>query len=209
MQLNQPIPPTYSGDEDPYDFILKGNQKPKKTLLPSGNSRKSRILLVVGGVLAALFLLAIIFALVTSSGSSNAKSLLSLAQDQNEIIRISNNGGNQARDPTIQGFSQTVTLVLTTSQQKTVKYLNTHGVKTSSKSLALTRNAQTDATLKSADEAGRYDAELLKTLEGSLNDYKSQLNEMYKKTSSKSQKILLQQLYNQAVNLTKNQPTSS
>jgi hypothetical protein len=209
MQLNQPIPPSYSGGEDPYDFILKGSQKPKKSLLPAGNSRKNRVILVVGAALFGLILIIIVLSLVTSSGSAGTKQLTTLAQSQNEIIRISSTGSTQARDSTIKGFSESVNLTMMSEQQQTTKYLSSHGAKVKPKVLLLGRDPQTDATLKSATAAGRYDDELLKTIEKQLNVYKIQLQQAYKQTSKKSEKILIQQLFDQATKLTKNQPTSS
>jgi hypothetical protein len=209
MQLNQPIPPTYSGGEDPYDFILKGNQKPKKSLLPSGSSRKNRIILVAGGGLALLFLLIIIMTVISSNSSKSTKGLIEIAQSQTEITRISTNGSNLSRNTTVKGFSESVNLTISTGLIETTKYMSSHGNKVKTKTLSLTKSAQTDAALKSASESGRYDDELLKTLEKELSDYKVLIGQTYKQATIKSQKTLLQNLFDQVVNLTKNQPTSS
>ena len=67
MQLNQPIPPTSSGGENPYDFIINGNQQIKKGRLPlpKPNNRKQRILYVFGGAVLLIVLLMIGFSLIS------------------------------------------------------------------------------------------------------------------------------------------------
>ena len=208
MQLNQPIPPPYSGGDNQYDFILNGNQKPKKGLLPKGETPKQRVLLVVGG-LGVLVLFAIIFALIFGGGKGSTQTPLALAQTQNEIIRVSGIGGQLARDTTTQGFTETVNVTITTSQQQTIKYLSAQKFKIKPKILALAQNSKTDATLRAAAAAGRYDEALKTVLEQELSDYRTQVSAAYKATSDKTQKALYQQLFNQVTILIKNQPATN
>ncbi|MDQ5971976.1 MAG: hypothetical protein QG553_135 [Patescibacteria group bacterium] len=209
MQLNQPIPPPLPGGENPYDFILNGNQKPKKSVLPTTQSKKQRILFVLGGAFILFSLFAIAMLLISSAGGGDKKMLTGIAQTQTEIMRVSREGATDAKDTAIQGFAQSTALVITSSQQKTTAFLGKMKETPNSKTLALGRSTKTDTALKTAKEAGRYDQELLKILSTSLEDYKKELSAGYKQATSKSQKQLLEQLYNQANNLTKNQPTSS
>jgi hypothetical protein len=210
MQLNQPIPPSYSGGDGQFDFILNGNQKPKKSLipLPQGNSRKQRLLVIFGGVVALIFILALVFGLLLNSGSST-KDLVEITKTQTEIVRVAENNAPKARGVTARNFSETVALTMTSSKQQTISYLAAKKTTVKPKELALGLNAKTDADLKSADAAGRYDEELLTILEKSLADYRTQINTAYNKTSVKSQKQLLQQLFEQVTTLTKNQPDTS
>lgn len=211
MQLNQPIPPTDAGGSNPYDFILNGNQKPKKSLvpLPTGNSRKQRTILIAGGGAALLVVIVIVFILISSIGSGTYKPLVAIAQDQTEIITISSDGQDNARGTTAQNYAATVNASLTTGQQQTVKYLAGKRQKVDSKTLALGHSAQTEAALKSAQTAGRYDDEVIKTLNKELADYKVAVSKAFSQAKNASEKKLLQQLYDQIQILTKNQPTSS
>ena len=209
MQLNQPIPPTYSGGENPYDFILQGPQKPKKTLIPTGGSQKQRILLAITGLIIFILLAVAIFGVLSSLGGDETQAILGIAQTQTELVRISTAGGNKARDLTTLGFAESVQLTLTTNQQQTTRYLTSQNVKINPKVLVLGQKTQTDASLKSAEQAGRYDEELLTVLQNSLSAYKTQLNSAYQNATSVKQKNLLLNLYNQANALTKNQPTKS
>ncbi len=208
MQLNQPIPPSYPGGNNAYDFILNGNQKPKKTLLPNAKTKKGRLLLVVGGAVGIIFLLAIILSLVLGGGGGT-QDLLAIAKTQTEIARVSNASTLKARDITTRNFVATVGITISSQQQQTVSYLASHKEKISPKTLALSVNPKTDAALKTAESAGRYDQELLTVLEKSLADYQVQLSQTYKATSSKSQKTLLQKFFEQVSALIKNQPAIS
>lgn len=207
--MNQPIPPAMSGGPGQYDFILNGNQKPKKSLLPSGNSKKQRIMLVVGGGLALLLVFAVIMMLIFSSGGEDRKSLVKLVQTQTEIARLSNEASGKSRDPVTLNFTQTTALVLTTSKNQTTEYLAKQRIKIGEKELALGRDAKDDQALVSAEKAGRYDDEAIKIIEQSLADYKTQIQQDFKAATGKNHKQLLQDLYKQAETLTKNQPTSS
>lgn len=209
MQLNQPIPPPYAGGDGQFDFILNGNQKPKKTLIPQANSRKKRILFaaVGGGIL--LLLAIILIAILSSSGKAATKTLTALAQTQTEIIRVSTDGSQHARGLPAQSYSATVQAAITTNEQQTVQYLATKKVKLKDKDLAKGQNAKTDAALKSADQAGRYDEELVSILEKSVAAYRNDISKAYKASSSKGEKQLLQKLFDQTTILIKNQPATN
>lgn len=209
MQLEQPIPPSYPGGDNQFDFILNGHQKPKKGLIPKGNSPKQRIIMVILGLLAVLTLFAIIFALIFSSGGGNKEDMLGLAQTQTELVRISASGAEDSRDAVTQGFAQNIAAVITTSQLETTEWLTKNGVKFKEKDLALAKDEKVDAALNSALQAGRFDQELVKVLERMLAEYKAELSQAFSGTSSKSQKTLLQNLFKQVETIIKNQPTSS
>ena len=208
MQLEQPIPPNNPGGDNQYDFIMNGKQAPKKSILPSGNSRKQRIILIVGGALAFFAIFAIVLALIFSSGGEDTKALLGLAQTQTEITRVSADGTTKARSAATQNFTQTVTTTMTTAQQQTIEVL-AKKTKVDEKKLVLGRSTKTDTALTSAQQAGRYDEELTATLTKALASYKTEISQAATKTTTKSQKELLQKLYTQVEALIKNQPTSS
>lgn len=207
MQLDQPIPPGSSGGENPYDFILSGAPKPKLSLVPKGGSQKQRIILVASGAIIILIIFVIVFSLIANSGDSGIKSLVSVAQTQTEIVRVSTAGTSQVRDPSILNFTENVSLGLTSSQIQTINYLTKHQKKISSKELALGQSASTNKKLSTAQETGNYDNTMLTTLQQELTAYQAQVIAAYKSTDVNSQKVLLQQLYTQVTNLLKNSPS--
>src|SRR5580765_5748058 len=82
-------PPLQPGTpaKNPYEFITQGTPPVKKGLF-SGNSKKARILLVVGGLLILAIIASIIIGLVSGSNKGPKDDYLSLLQQQTEIIRI-------------------------------------------------------------------------------------------------------------------------
>lgn len=209
MQFNQVIPPSAGGGEGQYDFIMNGPPKPAKSLLPSGGSRKQRIIVVVGGAIAVFSIFAIILMLIFTSGGEDKKALTNLVLTQTELIRVSDGAVNKSRDVGTQSFAQTTTLVITSSRKQTTDYLAKQRVKVSDKQISLSKNAKTDEALNSAEKAGRYDAEAIAVIEKSLASYKTELKAAFGKATTANQKKLIQQLYDEADKLTKNQPTNS
>lgn len=205
MQPEQQIPA--NNGQDPYDFILAGPPKQKKSLIPGGGSLKQRVILVVGGALGLMLVLYVIFSLAFSGGGGLAK-LTTIAQKQTEIIRISNAGSSVVREPSISNFTQSVLLTTTSGQQQTVDYLASHGKKVKTKQLALLQSSKTDQALESAKQAGQYDNALLGTLLDRLKDYRASVKEAYDDSSSQTQKALLKQLFQQADGLLANPPQS-
>ncbi|MEO5627515.1 MAG: hypothetical protein ABIQ89_01345 [Candidatus Saccharimonadales bacterium] len=209
MQLNQPIPPSYPGGNEQYDFILNGGQKAKKSLVPRGGSRKQRTIIAVVGVVVVLFLFGIILSLVLSSGSGSKQLMLDVAKTQTEIVRVSKDGSSKARDSATQSFVQTVNITVSSDLNQTTTLLTKQGIKVDPKAMARGASSETDATLSSAEQAGRYDEAITTNLEASLAAYKTQISQAFAKVSSASQKKLLQQLFANVEALIKNQPTSS
>ena len=210
MQLNQPIPPAASDGQNPYDFILSGNQQPKQgRIFKSGGSKKQRLILVIGGGLALFAIFGIILLLIFSSGSSDLDKTLAIAQSQNEIIRISQDGQKNARSYKTQTFNETVNITITSAQNETIAYLSKNRKKPKEKTLAATANAKTTNDLKSALQAGRYDEFLTATLIKSLQSYQGQLNDTYQATGNPALKKLLKQQFDQSVILLKNQEVTN
>ncbi len=206
MPPNQPVPPPVGGSNQ-YDFIMQDPQKPKRSLLPSGASRKQRLIVGGLGLGGVLTLFIIILVVIFSIGGSNAQPMIELAQTQNEIARISNAGTTKARSPATLNFAQNAYLTTTTGQQQTLAYLQKEmDQKINTKQLAATQSASTDETLKNAEQAGTYDTVLYTILYQQLTAYRDRLTTTYQGASGAKQKELLKKLYDSVVTLLKNQP---
>lgn len=210
MPPNQPGSPA-PGNHDPYGFFMNPEKKSggKFGALNAnlqGKSKKQRIILaaIVGGIVMVLL---IIIAMVASSGGNGVKtSMLSIAQTQQEIARVSANGNTKSKDLSVKGYATTVEVSMQSGEQQTLAYLKTQKVKPSTKALSAKQDASTDATLKAADQAGTYDNTLVATLEKMVKDYQALLKTTYDSASGSNQKKVLQNLYTQAFDLSKNQP---
>jgi hypothetical protein len=176
-----------------YDFIVNANHKPKKPLLPGGNSKQGRILIVGGGLMALLIIGVIVMSLISSAGKGNQETLLKAAQEQAELIRVSKIGIDKARDPATLNLAMTTNLSLQSDQAALLKHL-----KTNSKQLALGKNTKTDVAFTNAEQSNRFDEVFTQTIQAELATYQKTLKSAYNGSSGKTLKATLAEQYTHA-----------
>ena len=170
-----------------YDFILNANHKPaKKPLLPTGNSKQSRILIVVIGAVVLLIVAIIAMVLISSAGKAGKADLIKAAQLQSEIVRISELGAERAKGSTAKNLAITASYSVQSDQAVLRSALSKQGIKISDSQLAAGKNQTTDATLTSADQSNKFDEVFIKTLQTQVSTYQQTLKAAYNATSSKS-----------------------
>jgi hypothetical protein len=210
MPPTQPTPnygptmpiPTTPQDSTQYDFIV--NNMPKSPYVQgSGTSMKTRIALVVGGIAVLGILIWVFIAATHKPATINPATLLSLAQKQTELARISQSPALNAVQQPTQNFAETMYLTLTTHKVQFTDFLTHHGGKQpSTKQLSVTKNDQTDTALKNAQATGTYDATYISVAQTQLNEYEQSLSQAYAASKSTSERQLLQDAYTQAQLLT-------
>lgn len=186
-------PPT---SQDPYNFIFNPSAAPKKSLFGGGNSTTQRLLVVAAG-LVVLLIAAIVFANVLGGGS-NTTSFLTIAQEQNELIRVANVGAPQIQSAAAKNFVTTTQLALTSDQQQLLAYMGQNGAKVNPKQLVLAQNSMTDKQLSAAQSVGNYDSTLVGILQTQLKDYSSELQRTYKQAKGPVGRQLLSDEYDHA-----------
>jgi hypothetical protein len=193
MQPQQPYNPTPN-----YDFIMSPAPPPKKSLvpLPTNSSLLQRIA-IAGGGLIILIIIIIVFASLLKGGGNNS-ALVSIAQQQNELIRIATLGTQQATDQSAKNFAQSTELSLTTEQQQLLTYLKTNGTKVSTKQLGLTKNAKTDTTLSAAQAASTFDSTFEQVMQSQLTSYAQSLKTTFGNTTGPKARQLLSNDYSAA-----------
>ena len=179
--------------ENPYQFITDPSHKPKKSLLPGGNSKQGRILIVLGGILLLAVIAGILAALLSSGGSSQKETLLKAAQQQAEIIRVSKIGIDKARDPATRNLAVTTNLSLQSDQATLFSH-----TKFSSKEIALGKDTKTDVALTTAEQSNRFDEIFTQTIQTKLAVYQQTLKTAYDGTDGPKLKTSLSDLYNHA-----------
>lgn len=202
----QPQPPL--GSQPDYNFILSPAQKPKRSLLPSGNSTAQRALIVLGG-LFVLVIIIVIFASLFSGGGNINTSLTSLAARQNELARIAGEGTQQAVGQSTKNFAISAQLSLSSDQQQLVTYIKTQGHKVGTKELSADQNAKTDNQLATAAAASAFDSTFSTIMQNELNTYIQELKSTYSKATKANAKALLNQEYQNAQLLLKQAPSSN
>lgn len=116
----------------------------------------------------------VIASLLGNAGKAQQQRLLEATQAQTEIIRITELGEDKASDLSVRSLAIITRLSLATQQQDTKNALMKRGLKekTITRSLGLSKNEKTDATLEEAAANNRFDDTFLKILNKQLADYK-------------------------------------
>lgn len=133
------------------------------------------------------------------SGGGNGSQLLSLAQEQTEIIRVADLAANEraVRSSITQNLAANTSLSVSSSKIQTLALIS--GKKPNEKTLALKKNSKTDALLTSAAANNQYDKVFTDTLTTKLKDYQAELKRLYTNTSNPKEKATLESAYNGTV----------
>lgn len=195
MQPQQPY-------TNPYDFIVNPEKPPRKPLLSLNSSSMGiRIAVIVAVVAIVIMLLLVVLSLFSSKGG-NVVNMTSVAQDQQELIRVATeatqNQSNSIAQNTTLYFADNCLLGITSAQQKLLAFLSSNGVKLSAQQLALKQNPHTDQILTAAVASSTYDSAFLGAMQGDMNTYITDIKTAYAASQSPQEKKLLQGDYRSA-----------
>lgn len=189
--------------QNPYDFIM--NNGPQQTQgkfnLPSGKSTLQRVL-IFGGGLFTLIIIGLIFISFIFGGGGSSEKLLSIAQEQTELIRVADLAKNErtVRLATTQNLASNVNIGVAASRAQLTPFIKQKGLE---KKLLLKKNTQTDTKLTSAGENNQYDDVFVGIMKTQLATYQSDLQILYNETKDAKQKIVLKNAYDGATLLLK------
>jgi hypothetical protein len=201
MNPQQPYqPPPSPGSE--YDFFMSP-QKPQRrnplSGLGGGNSMAMRVGIIAG--LAFVVMMLLYFALSLLGGSSNKPNLITVAQDQNELIRVTGlattDGATQSAQST-QNFAQSAGLSLASEQQDLLNFMAANGGKPSPKLLAQTQDSNTDTELNNAIASSNFDTTFVSIMQTQLKSYQAALQIAFKGAHNTTEKQLLSDDYKSA-----------
>lgn len=199
MHPSQPIPS--GSDSNPYDFIMNEPPKQKRSLIPKGESKKQRMIIMFGLGAGVLTILILVFSLIFSAGNTSIENVEAAAKEQQEIIRVAELGERGARSSGTQSFAISVKLAFTSTQQQFLTYLEGRDRKLKDKELNLRTNEETDVTLKAAADSGKFDETFDTVMTEHLEVHKRNLIKYYEGAESKTQKELFQGAYEQITGL--------
>jgi len=186
-------PPPSSGGGGDYDFIMNP-QKPSKKILPTGNSLVQRIAIVGGGLVILLIVGIVFMSILSSDGSEKTENLLTVAQEQTELIRIATEGSKNATGLPAQNLAQTVQASITSDNSALLAYMNTQGQKVSKEQLAAKQDKTTDTTLTNAKASNTYDLAFKDIMQSDLTAYLAAVQKAYKDNPGpKGQELLSKQ----------------
>lgn len=203
--LAPPAPPPMqpmAPQRNPYDFITQP-PSPKKGGLLGSSGKKQRIIIVVVIVLILSLLAAVVIALLGQSGNQLKADYLSLAQQQAEIIRISDIGVSKASRSDAKNLAVNTKLSLLSEQTAILGLAKKAGANTDSKILGLGKDAKTDAALTAAAQTNQFDAEFTKLLQVKLKEYQKSLQKIYDASESQADRDTLSKSYKNTETLIK------
>lgn len=188
QQPGTPSPPPGQFDSSQFDFIMNPPQ-PKKSLFGSSDP-KQRLLIMVAGVGIGLILIILLFSLIFGSGGGAVDKLVPIAQRQTEIIRIAEQGVNNAGGEQAKKLAVVTSAVIGTDQQALVTYMANNGRKVNNKELALKKNSETDTELESAEQNGRFDDVFTRITLEQLETYQQELQNAFPDLGEQGKKLL-------------------
>jgi len=195
MQPNQPEHPH---DPQRYDFFLNPPTQPQKSKLPGMPGVRDpflkKVVLLIGGGISVVIIVVILASVIFSGGGSSAD-LTKIAQQQNELIRVAGEAGNNAVQQTTKSLAVGVQLSLTSSQQQLLAYAKKQHQTITAKELVLTKSSATDQQLNNAKTASNFDAVFAQIVQQQLQTYTQTIKQDFNATSNTNLRQLLNTEY--------------
>lgn len=176
------------GPNDRYDFFLNP-EKPKRSVGLGAGLFANKLLLAVAAV-GSIIVVLIAVAVISSGSKPNTDPLIAVAQTQQELIRVAQDGIKNAQDQNLVNFSVNTVESVSSAQ---VQLLPKIGIKPTDKILALGQSAQTTRALAAAQAASTYDTTYKTIMQTELETYKGTLTSASAVATSKSMKAFLAQ----------------
>lgn len=178
-----------------YGFIMEPPKPPRAPLFNfGGSSQTSRIVLAV----AILFVLLILFVglkNILAGSNKSIPSLVTVAQDQQELIHLAQSGTQNATSGNLKNFAYTAQLSLQSEQKDLVQYLKNNGHKTSPKQLNLKISKTLDNQLSAALTTSSYDSTFKQAMQDKLTSYQQALKQAFALTQGPKGRALLNDDY--------------
>lgn len=198
MHPQQPYSPAPQQPAPDYSFILNPEQPKRPGLFKfGGGSKAMRIAVVVAGIFMLLILL-IGFKNLLAGSNKSLPSMVGVAQDQQELIHLSQNGVQNAVATDTKNFAVTAQASLASEQSQLITYLAANHRNVKPKELALKVSATTDAQLAASLSASDYDPTFKDIMKAKLATYKQDLQKTYSLTKGPKGRALLKDDYNAA-----------
>lgn len=144
-----------------------------------GDNQKRRIIVVVLGVLG-LFIVAMLFINIVSSGSRTGRSeLIDLAAYQSELARVAAIGVEEGVSAEVRGRAAIVSFSIRTDAGQTRKLMAAIGAKASDEQLLAYRSNTIDTQFQEAANANNFDNVYSEVLDEKLNNYKGKIVEVF------------------------------
>jgi hypothetical protein len=201
-----PEQPASSAPDNNYDFIMNPQKAPKPKLSGgvAGNPFILKLIFVVGGAVAVMIVVAVAINLFFNK-KGNVESLVAITQTEQELVRLSTQGGG-ATGQTVKNAAINTQLSLRTQQKSWQAFLGKRGRDVPQKELDLKKNETTDKTLRAAKQTSTFDSAYTTIMRSQLETYAGDLKAAYITATTNQEKLLLDTHYQQVGLLLKQWP---
>lgn len=208
-QLPTPsVPPGGQFDSSQFDFIMNPQKPTKKSLLPP-MSPKTRLMVYISLGIIGVLLIIIIASSLLGGGSSGTEQVVKIAQQQNEIIRISTLGNQKAGGTQAKKLAAITNSTISSDQKNTLSYLEKQDKKLKDKELRLLQDKEVDTDLTNAERNGRFDEVFTKIILEKLNEYQTTMQAVFPQLGPKGKDLLDKQFKNVDLILKDNKSTAT
>lgn len=176
---------------DPYAFFMEPQKAPRNSLFGGGASNQK--LFMIAGAIVVFLILVVFLVSLSAGGNKGGSQLLSLAQSQQEVIRVAKDGTKNAQSTDLKYFAATTVISVTSDQRLLLADMAKSGKKVKPKDLDLGRNPQTDQALAAALAANTYDSTFASSMDSQLGDYINKLKQVAPSAGPSGQKLIKQE----------------
>ncbi len=176
-------------DNNPYGFFMDQQQTSRRSF-GGGMSVPAKIALLFFGVGGLVVGMIMMYALVFKA-PDNKEQLTAVANEQQELIRISRLATFSVDSDEMQNFSNSAFITMSSAQVDLLTHLRTRNIKLDAKKLTASMDPQSDQALKAAEAANTYDATYGSLMQEGLTDYQNQIQQAFKLSPTQAEKDLL------------------
>ncbi len=172
-----------------YDFILQTPEPEKKSFSDKLNKKA---LFIALGIILALILVGMVTLIDAQRKAAEVQvdRLISIAQMQTEISRVSDLGIEKAEDEDTRSRAQAINDSIDASLQQTLDLLKARGVTPDDDVLNQTADTEVDSTLEKTIEFKQFDRSFEKVIDALLVDYQQLLLQANKGGNAEEQAVI-------------------
>lgn len=179
--------------QNPYEFIMNPQQPAKRnTPIPGVKDPFiARLILIIAVVVAVVVIVGVVVSQLLSRSQVNIPDLIGLAQSQQELIRVADQGATSGTQPVTRNFAINVQLALRSEQLQLLAYLQSQGHKLSATTLSLKKSKTTDTQLTTAQQTSTFDSTFVQLMQNSLTAYNTEVQQVLSGATGTNEKKIL------------------
>ena len=151
----------------------------------------SKLILIVVAVVIGVIVIGVLVSSLFGKSSINANDLIGVAQSQQELVRVAQQGVANGTQMVTRNFATNVELSIQTEQFQLLTYLKGQGYKLSTKTLSLKKSSTTDKQLTNAIQTSTFDSVFVQLMQNSLVSYNTEVEQTAGNATGSNEKKIL------------------